>query len=103
VDNWNALGAPTLQFPRIILPIAISFFTFQQIVFLVEVYRGEAGDYDFLHYALLVTSYPHLIAGPIVHYREMLTQFTRPNVTRRQGPAPAPLDGLMPFLDPELG
>jgi D-alanyl-lipoteichoic acid acyltransferase DltB (MBOAT superfamily) len=68
--------------PRIVLPIAISFFTFQQIVFLVEAYRGEAGDYDFLHYALLVTFYPHLIAGPIVHYREMLTQFTRPNATR---------------------
>jgi alginate O-acetyltransferase complex protein AlgI len=82
VDNWNELGGPILHFPRIILPIAISFFTFQQIVFLVEAYRGEAGDYDFLHYALLVTFYPHLIAGPIVHYREMLTQFTRPNVTR---------------------
>jgi alginate O-acetyltransferase complex protein AlgI len=82
VDNWNALGGPSLQLPRIILPIAISFFTFQQIVFLVEAYRGEAGDYDFLHYALLVTFYPHLIAGPIVHYREMLTQFARPNVTR---------------------
>jgi D-alanyl-lipoteichoic acid acyltransferase DltB (MBOAT superfamily) len=82
VDNWNALGGPTFHVSRIILPIAISFFTFQQIVFLVEAYRGEAGDYDFLHYALLVTFYPHLIAGPIVHYREMLTQFTRRNVTR---------------------
>ena len=82
VANWNELGGPALHLHRIVLPIAISFFTFQQIVFLVEAYRGEAGDYDFLHYALLVTFYPHLIAGPIVHYREMLTQFTRRNVTR---------------------
>ena len=84
VANWNALGAPAIHLQHIVLPIAISFFTFQQIVFLVEAYRGKAGDYDFLHYALLVTFYPHLIAGPIVHYREMLTQFTRPNFSRFQ-------------------
>jgi alginate O-acetyltransferase complex protein AlgI len=84
VNNWNALGAPTIHLQRIVLPIAISFFTFQQIVFLVEAYRGQAGDYDFLHYALLVTFFPHLIAGPIVHYREMLTQFNRPSVARFQ-------------------
>ena len=84
VNNWNALGAPTIHLQRIVLPIAISFFTFQQIVFLVEAYRGKAGDYDFLHYALLVTFFPHLIAGPIVHYREMLTQFNRPSVARFQ-------------------
>ena len=82
VDNWNALGGSAIHLPHIILPIAISFFTFQQIVFLVEAYRGQAADYDFLHYALLVTFFPHLIAGPIVHYREMLTQFTRPSVRR---------------------
>ena len=82
VDNWHALGGPPIHLARVILPIAISFFTFQQIVFLVEAYRGRAGDYDFLHYALLVTFFPHLIAGPIVHYREMLTQFTRPGVRR---------------------
>jgi alginate O-acetyltransferase complex protein AlgI len=84
VSNWNALGGPTLYLHHIVLPIAISFFTFQQIVFLVEAYRGEAGDYDFLHYALLVTFFPHLIAGPIVHYREMLQQFNRPSVSRFQ-------------------
>jgi alginate O-acetyltransferase complex protein AlgI len=84
VDNYNALGGPPIHLQRVILPIAISFFTFQQIVFLVEAYRGQAGDYDLLHYALLVTFFPHLIAGPIVHYREMLTQFTRPGVQRLQ-------------------
>lgn len=84
VDNYNALGGPSLHLQRVILPIAISFFTFQQIVFLVEAYRGQAGDYDLLRYALLVTFFPHLIAGPIVHYREMLTQFTRPGIQRIQ-------------------
>jgi D-alanyl-lipoteichoic acid acyltransferase DltB (MBOAT superfamily) len=82
VDNWNALGGAPIHLQRIVLPIAISFFTFQQIVFLVEAYRGQAGDYDFLRYAMLVTFFPHLIAGPIVHYREMLTQFTRPSARR---------------------
>ncbi len=78
IANYAALTGTALGLAHIILPIAISFFTFQQIVFLVEAYRGQAGDYDFLHYALLVTFFPHLIAGPIVQYREMLTQFNRP-------------------------
>ncbi len=84
VENYNALGGPPIHLQRVVLPIAISFFTFQQIVFLVEAYRGQAGDYDLLRYALLVTFFPHLIAGPIVHYREMLTQFGRPGVRRVQ-------------------
>jgi alginate O-acetyltransferase complex protein AlgI len=84
VDNYNALGGPPVHLQHVVLPIAISFFTFQQIVFLVEAYRGQAGDYDLLRYALLVTFFPHLIAGPIVHYREMLSQFTRPGVRRVQ-------------------
>lgn len=78
IANYAALADRAVPLAHIILPIAISFFTFQQIVFLVEAYRGQAGDYDFLHYALLVTFFPHLIAGPIVQYREMLTQFNRP-------------------------
>jgi D-alanyl-lipoteichoic acid acyltransferase DltB (MBOAT superfamily) len=82
VDNWNALGGAPVHLATIVLPIAISFFTFQQIVFLAEAYRGQSKDYDFLHYALLVTFFPHLIAGPIVHYREMLTQFNRPGLRR---------------------
>jgi D-alanyl-lipoteichoic acid acyltransferase DltB (MBOAT superfamily) len=76
--NYAALSGTAVPLAHIVLPIAISFFTFQQIVFLVEAYRGQAGDYDFLHYALLVTFFPHLIAGPIVQYREMLVQIKRP-------------------------
>src|SRR5690606_9402106 len=61
----------------IILPLAISFFTFQQITFLVDAYRREIQEPDFLSYCLFVTFFPQLIAGPIVHHSEMLPQFLR--------------------------
>lgn len=57
------------------LPLAISFFTFQQIAYLVDSYRGETKEYDFLNYSLFVTFFPQLIAGPIVHHKEMMPQF----------------------------
>ena len=57
------------------LPLGISFFTFTQIAFLVDAWRGEAGEYDPVHYALFVTYFPHLIAGPILHHKEMMPQF----------------------------
>lgn len=59
----------------VILPLGISFFTFTQIAFLVDVYRGLAKEYRFSHYLLFVTYFPHLIAGPILHHKEMMTQF----------------------------
>jgi D-alanyl-lipoteichoic acid acyltransferase DltB (MBOAT superfamily) len=55
--------------------LAISFFTFQQIAYLVDSYRQETNEYDFLNYALFVTFFPQLIAGPIVHHKEMMPQF----------------------------
>lgn len=61
----------------IILPLAISFFTFTQIAFLVDSYRKETREYSFLHYSLFVTFFPHLIAGPIVHHRQLAPQFTQ--------------------------
>ncbi|MDH3912603.1 MAG: MBOAT family protein [Rhodospirillales bacterium] len=60
---------------EIILPLAISFFTFQQIAYLVDASRGQAREYDFLNYCLFVTFFPQLIAGPIVHHKEMMPQF----------------------------
>ncbi len=59
------------------LPLAISFFTFQQIAFLVDSYKGIAKEYDFLRYCLFVVFFPQLIAGPIVHHQEMMPQFSR--------------------------
>ena len=60
------------------MPLAISFFTFQQIAYLVDSYQGETREYDFLNYALFVSFFPQLIAGPIVHHREMMPQFYLP-------------------------
>lgn len=68
----------------IVLPLAISFFTFTQIAYLVDSYRGRAKEYDLLNYALFVTFFPHLIAGPIVHHGEIMPQFSAvANLVRR--------------------
>ncbi len=64
--------------PHVILPLAISFFTFQQIAYLVDAYGGRVTERDPLNYALFITFFPHLIAGPITHHREMLSQFADP-------------------------
>ena len=60
---------------QLALPLAISFFTFQQISYLVDSYRQETKEFKFLNYALFVTFFPQLIAGPIVHHKEMMPQF----------------------------
>ncbi|MEI8037301.1 MAG: MBOAT family O-acyltransferase [Verrucomicrobiota bacterium] len=67
--------------PHLILPLAVSFFTFLQIAFLVDVFRGDPTGYSFGDYLLFVTFFPHLIAGPIVHHRELIGQF-RPRITK---------------------
>lgn len=61
--------------PDIPLPLAISFFTFQQIAFLADTYDGVAEEPRPLQYGLFITFFPHLIAGPITHHREMFPQF----------------------------
>jgi D-alanyl-lipoteichoic acid acyltransferase DltB (MBOAT superfamily) len=63
----------------IVLPLAISFFTFQQIAFLVDCYRGLVARIDPLRYALFVSFFPQLIAGPIVHHGEIFPQLSRSN------------------------
>jgi len=76
IDNVNFFtdfSIPTLE---LALPLAISFFTFQQIAYLVDSYNGETAEYDFLNYSLFVTFFPQLIAGPIVHHNEMMPQFS---------------------------
>ena len=75
IGNVNALTHIAIQPLNLLLPLAISFFTFQQIAYLVDSYRGETKEYDFLNYALFVTFFPQLIAGPIVHHKEMMPQF----------------------------
>lgn len=71
--------SPTIE---IALPLAISFFTFQQIAYLVDIHRHVINPFRFPQYLLFVSFFPHLIAGPIMHYREMMPQFTRLSITR---------------------
>ncbi|GIZ11939.1 MBOAT family protein [Pseudomonas sp. NCCP-436] len=84
LGTFNVLLDLQLGLTGIALPLAISFFTFQQIAYLVDCYRRETKESDFLGYALFVTFFPQLIAGPIVHHREMIPQFaSRWNAVRR--------------------
>lgn len=80
VENLNAVTDAHIDLGDIALPLAISFFTFQQIAYLVDAYKGIAHEYRFSHYALFVTFFPQLIAGPIVHHKEMLPQFMQREV-----------------------
>ncbi|QOG11497.1 MBOAT family O-acyltransferase [Arcobacter sp. FWKO B] len=75
ISNFNFFSDTNLELFHLTLPLAISFFTFQQIAYLVDSYRGETKEYDFLNYAVFVTFFPQLIAGPIVHHKEMMPQF----------------------------
>ena len=75
IENFNLLSGSNIELLHLLLPLAISFFTFQQIAYLVDSYRKETKEYDFLNYALFVTFFPQLIAGPIVHHKEMMPQF----------------------------
>ena len=76
IENVNTLFDSSAPLLHLALPLAISFFTFQQIAYLVDSYRAETSEYDFLNYALFVTFFPQLIAGPIVHHSEMMPQFS---------------------------
>ena len=77
IGNLNLVAGSEVPLLHLALPLAISFFTFQQIAYLVDSYRGETKEYDFLNYALFVTFFPQLIAGPIVHHKEMMPQFAK--------------------------
>lgn len=75
INNINYVLHTGFDTLKIALPLGISFFTFTQIAYLVDAYRQEVKEYDFLNYALFVTFFPHLIAGPILHHSEMMPQF----------------------------
>lgn len=77
LENINGLFGSNIPLKNILLPLGISFFTFQQISFLADTYRGELDTVSFLDYALFVSFFPQLIAGPIVIHEEMLPQFAR--------------------------
>jgi D-alanyl-lipoteichoic acid acyltransferase DltB (MBOAT superfamily) len=82
LDSLASLTGFPLELARVVLPLGISFYTFTQIAFLVDSYRGVAVERNPIHYALFVTYFPHLIAGPILHHAEMMPQFRDPAVYR---------------------
>ncbi len=77
MENFNLAFNTNAELLNLALPLAISFFTFQQISYLVDSYKQETKEYNFLNYALFVTFFPQLIAGPIVHHKEMMPQFAK--------------------------
>ena len=82
VGNLDLLLGADWNFANIILPLGISFFTFTQIAYLVDTYQGKVKEYNFIHYLLFVTYFPHLIAGPILHHKEMMPQFAHKSTYR---------------------
>ncbi|MGB0712495.1 MAG: MBOAT family O-acyltransferase [Gammaproteobacteria bacterium] len=77
LENLALLSGHGFDAAEVFIPLAISFFTFQQIAYLADAYAGQAEDHDPLTYTLFVSFFPQLIAGPIVHHREMMPQFQK--------------------------
>jgi alginate O-acetyltransferase complex protein AlgI len=75
ISNANTVLGTNWDLMHIVLPLGISFFTFTQIAYLVDAYRDEVKEMDYLNYTLFVTFFPHLLAGPILHHKEMMPQF----------------------------
>lgn len=75
IETVNAISGSSWSTLGLMLPLAISFFTFQQVTYLVDSYRGKVTTGTLLNYAVFVTFFPQLIAGPIVHHKEMMPQF----------------------------
>ncbi len=82
ISNWNLAFHSGLDPLHLVLPLGISFFTFTQIAFLVDTAKGLASEPRFSHYLLFVTYFPHLIAGPVLHHKEMMPQFASSSTYR---------------------
>jgi len=82
IENVNAVGGAHIPLLHVALPLGISFFTFTQIAYLVDAWKGKAAEYSATNYLLFVTFFPHLLAGPIIHHREMMPQFADPKLKR---------------------
>ncbi|MFC7610054.1 MBOAT family O-acyltransferase [Teichococcus aestuarii] len=85
-ENVTALTGIEFAVGGVVLPLAISFYTFLQIAYLVDCGRGRAERYSFLDYVLFVSFFPHLIAGPIVHHHELIPQFQQRENFRFRAP-----------------
>lgn len=79
MDNLNTVLQSNFPLLKLMLPLGISFYTFQQLSYVVDSYRGECADYDFAEYAAYVSYFPQLIAGPIVYHSELIPQLRDTN------------------------
>lgn len=95
VSSAGVLLGTHWKLPPLVLPLAVSFFTFEQITYLSAASNGEPGTGDFISYCMFIAFFPHLIAGPIVRYNEIYPQFNRD--TRFALTAANLSDGLMIF------
>ncbi len=84
IESVNTSGLASLPLLEVVLPLGISFFTFTQIAYLIDVHRKIAEEYNFGDYLLFVTYFPHLIAGPVLHHRQMMPQFADGKTYRLQ-------------------
>lgn len=77
IDNTNTLLGSSFHPSTVVLPLAISFFTLQQIAYLVDIYRGERQEHGFWEYCLFVTFFPKLLSGPVVRMKEIMPQIVK--------------------------
>ncbi len=75
--NVNYIFSSDVGYLKLLLPLGISFFTLQQLAYLVDVYQGISKNKSFIDYALFVSFFPQLIAGPIVHHSDLIPQFAK--------------------------
>jgi alginate O-acetyltransferase complex protein AlgI len=80
IDSTNTLFHTNFQFITTLLPLGISFFTLQQIAYLVDTYRHETGKHGLLDYCLFITFFPKLISGPIVRFKEWMPNFVKEHI-----------------------
>jgi len=79
IENINYCFKTHFSLMSLLLPLGISFFTFTQIIYLVDAYKGKITNHDFVNYGLFITFFPHLLAGPILHHKQMIDQFNDEN------------------------
>jgi alginate O-acetyltransferase complex protein AlgI len=82
IENFNSWFENDFNLLHIILPLGISFFTFQQIAYLVDTYKGKVKEQNLVNYALFVSFFPQLIAGPICHHKEIMPQLLNKALSR---------------------
>ncbi len=82
IANFNAIFGTQISFLHLLLPLAISFYTFQTIAYQVDCYKGIAQNKNFIDFALFISFFPQLIAGPIVHHKELIPQLNDPKLKK---------------------